>query len=46
MKIKLYVVVDSGGRIYWTSGEKSWIPEKYMNDPQFKIVMLRGNTNA
>lgn len=42
MKIKLYAVVDKGGRIYWTSGDKSWIPDRFLNDPQYKVITLKG----
>jgi hypothetical protein len=42
MKIILWVVVDKGGRIYWQAGRKSWIPDRFLIDPQYKVVALKG----
>lgn len=38
----LYAVVDSSGRVYWTGGHKGWVPDKFRNNPRYKIITLKG----
>lgn len=41
-KVILYVIVDKGGRLMYTSGKKEYIPEKYLNKEEYDLIALEG----